>query len=166
MRVCVCVCLCVCVSVYQLGPLNVSRASNYFLLLHRPKEDGRDSRSVRAGGQEGKNETRGGGKGRGGGGQGGDDEAVDGRAEDGGLAGIWVLDSGKETCVGSQGWGCVLPDQVSWFQTAARRTGEVPSHMFVHIPVEEALHLWNRHLLHGEGVGGCGWVAGGVMEGR
>jgi hypothetical protein len=42
----------------------------------------------------------------------------------------------------------------------------VPSHMFVHIPVEEALHLWNRHLLHGEGVGGCGWVAGGVMEGR
>ena len=28
-------------------------------------------------------------------------------------AGVWILDSGSNSCLGAHGWGCVLPDQVA-----------------------------------------------------
>ena len=97
----------------QLGPENVSRASNYFIPIYPPTVSDSNATSTL--------DT--------------DDETV---------AGIWMLDSGATTCMGAAGWGCVLPDQIAWFREEAKRQGGVPSHMFVHIPVEEALHIWNR----------------------
>ena len=37
-----------------------------------------------------------------------------------------------------------LYDQVAWFRGEAAVIGGVFSHMFVHIPVQEAISLWNR----------------------
>ena len=104
----------------QLGPPNVSRASNYFLPIFLP------------------------------------DPAPANNA----AAGFWFLDSGAESCLGSQGWGCVLPDQVAWFREQARLRGGVPSHMFVHIPVQEALQLWNLAVLSGGGKPNANAVSG------
>jgi len=117
------------ISYTQVGPENVSRASNYFIPIHPPLAAGNTTDNV----------TRG-------------DE----------MAGIWILDSGASTCLGSAGWGCVLPDQIEWFRQEAKRRGGVPSHMFVHIPVEEALHLWNRKLM--SGASDRGHVAGSALD--
>ena len=100
----------------QLGPSNVSRVSNYYLSLHPPAAPSRPPRrgGHTEGGQDARREGRGAEVGKDeesvGVAEGGE-EAVDGRLE-AALAGVWLLDSGKESCVGSPGWGCVLPDQV------------------------------------------------------
>ena len=118
------------ISYTQVGPENVSRASNYFIPIYPPLSAG---------------------------------NTTDNDAGDGEMAGIWILDSGSTTCLGSAGWGCVLPDQVAWFRQEAKRRAGVPSHMFVHIPVEEALHLWNRKQMSAAGHD-RGHVAGSALD--
>eukprot|EP00443_Scrippsiella_acuminata_P110194 CAMPEP_0115720458 /NCGR_PEP_ID=MMETSP0272-20121206/78552_1 /TAXON_ID=71861 /ORGANISM="Scrippsiella trochoidea, Strain CCMP3099" /LENGTH=254 /DNA_ID=CAMNT_0003163209 /DNA_START=14 /DNA_END=775 /DNA_ORIENTATION=- len=75
---------------------------------------------------------------------------------------IWLMDSSDTDCLGQEGWGCVYPDQVSWYLETSRRLAKqdgrvVPGIMFHHIPLNEVLHAWNdpdvpMHGTKGEGI--------------
>ncbi|KAF4652889.1 purple acid phosphatase [Perkinsus olseni] len=60
---------------------------------------------------------------------------------------LWMLDSGKENCMGLKGWGCATQDQIEWFKSQADsdELKGVQGIVFVHIPLQEILLYWNAY---------------------
>ncbi|KAF4720286.1 purple acid phosphatase [Perkinsus olseni] len=58
---------------------------------------------------------------------------------------LWMLDSGKLSCMGLTGWGCATEDQIEWFKSQAESEDlrGLQGLMFVHIPLQEVLLYWN-----------------------
>eukprot|EP00026_Physarum_polycephalum_P007086 Phypoly_transcript_07140.p1 GENE.Phypoly_transcript_07140~~Phypoly_transcript_07140.p1 ORF type:complete len:451 (+),score=36.16 Phypoly_transcript_07140:269-1621(+) len=67
---------------------------------------------------------------------------------------LWVFDSGSNGCMGVDGWGCIMYDQVAWYMNTSRaltstRGSPIPSLAFFHIPLYEHLDLWNVNGVEG-----------------
>ncbi|KAJ3429800.1 hypothetical protein M0812_25160 [Anaeramoeba flamelloides] len=66
---------------------------------------------------------------------------------------LYFLDSGDKYCMGYDGWGCVRPDQIDWFnEVSSEFSREYPNHMGIvlfHIPVREILEFWHTNISYG-----------------
>jgi len=85
---------------------------------------------------------------------------------------VWMLDSNDNNCLNQTGWGCVYPDQVSWYREVSERLFEqdgrrVPGIMFHHIPAGELLDAVNSPKVQVWGTSGevvcCGSVNTGLV---
>lgn len=55
---------------------------------------------------------------------------------------VWLLDSGRRTCQGRRGWGCVGRGAVEWAAARAAELPPAPGIAFVHIPPPQLLQAW------------------------
>ncbi|KAJ3429799.1 hypothetical protein M0812_25159 [Anaeramoeba flamelloides] len=66
---------------------------------------------------------------------------------------LYFLDSGDYGCLGFDGYGCVQPNQIDWFnEVSSEFSREYPNHMgivFLHIPLPEMLEFWHTDISFG-----------------
>mmetsp|Transcript_42099 Transcript_42099/g.40358 ORF Transcript_42099/g.40358 Transcript_42099/m.40358 type:complete len:250 (+) Transcript_42099:162-911(+) len=67
---------------------------------------------------------------------------------------LWFLDSGDYDCMGVQGYGCVMPDQVEWLRAEASKidddhVSKGRGFMFMHIPMQEYMNMYNFNQFYG-----------------
>jgi len=70
------------------------------------------------------------------------------------IATLVYIDSGDSDCLGNNGSGCILPDQVEWYnEISAKFRKQQPKIInalaFFHIPLQEYMPLWNSEVCYG-----------------
>lgn len=67
---------------------------------------------------------------------------------------LWFMDSGSYNCEGIAGYECINPEAVEWFREqnyliAEDDQSKGKGMLFIHIPLDEFVHLYNEHEFHG-----------------
>ncbi|KAJ3429796.1 hypothetical protein M0812_25156 [Anaeramoeba flamelloides] len=73
---------------------------------------------------------------------------------------LYFLDSGDMDCFEFDGYGCVYPEQIDWFnEVSSEFSREYPNHLgivFTHIPIPEILEFWHTEISFGYKHQKCG----------
>jgi hypothetical protein len=65
-----------------------------------------------------------------------------------------MVDSEDSDCEGQEGSGCILPDQIVWYQQLSQSYQNkwnkiIPALAFFHIPLQEYMFMWNDETCYG-----------------